>query len=544
MKKIIIYITIHFLFSFSLMGQSISELETQLSNAGNLEEKVRIGMELAEKNMIKNPDLAARQIVDVYNNARSLKDISSMANVAYLDGKIQLRRRENTKAEARFKTALRHAKEIDDINFAVRCLNKLIDISKRKKKYRQALTYSQESIALLKQGIGTEKKGADSGKEFAAQQTKLKEEKQQLEKEKLALEEKILLLQEEGTILSLDKEELKQSKKALTEVSEESLQKINEKDKIIVDVLDAKRRAEAKARKRGKEIDALSKEAMKKSLLLQDKELELARVEIQKQEQKKLLYLLAGVITAIVLLTLLFYFRFLAKKRATKVLKEKNIVIELERKRSEELLLNILPEPIAQELKQYGKAIARKYDFATVLFADFKNFTKISEQLSPEKLVEELDYCFQAFDKILEKYKSVEKIKTIGDAYLCASGLTDRETLPNDLIQVGLEMQDFLNQYRREKIARSEAYFEARIGIHTGPVVAGVVGLNKFAYDIWGDTVNIAARMEANCEEGKVNISEETYRLVKYNFDCVYRGKVAAKNKGEIDMYYVQQEMN
>ena len=190
-------------------------------------------------------------------------------------------------------------------------------------------------------------------------------------------------------------------------------------------------------------------------------------------------------------------------------------------------------------LKENGKATAQKFNEATVLFSDFKNFTKISEILNPEQLVKELDDCFKAFDFIISQYEDIEKIKTIGDAYMCASGLIDRKSIPLNMIKAAKEMQEFLEETKQEKIKKGLPYFEARIGIHTGPVVAGVVGVNKFAYDIWGDTVNIAARMEGNCEVGKVNLSETTYRLVKYNYDCEYRGKIAAKNKGEIDMYYV-----
>jgi len=156
-------------------------------------------------------------------------------------------------------------------------------------------------------------------------------------------------------------------------------------------------------------------------------------------------------------------------------------------------------------------------------------------------LVEELDNCFRAFDTIIGSYTDIEKIKTIGDAYMCACGLSERKTLPTNLLKAAMEMQEFLEEEKQRRLREGKPFFEARIGIHTGPVVAGVVGARKFAYDIWGDTVNIAARMEANSKEGKVNISQTTYELVKYFFQFQYRGKVEAKNKGAIDMYYVQQ---
>ena len=151
--------------------------------------------------------------------------------------------------------------------------------------------------------------------------------------------------------------------------------------------------------------------------------------------------------------------------------------------------------------------------------------------------------CFKGFDFILSQYEDLEKIKTIGDAYMCASGLSERKGLPNNMIKEALEMQAFLEEQKQERIRLGKPFFEARIGIHTGPVVAGVVGVKKFAYDIWGDTVNTAARVEANCQPGKVNISETTYKLIKYAFECTHRGKVEAKNKGLLDMYYVEREL-
>jgi adenylate cyclase len=206
-------------------------------------------------------------------------------------------------------------------------------------------------------------------------------------------------------------------------------------------------------------------------------------------------------------------------------------------------LKNILPVHIAEELKTTGKARARRFPEATVLFCDFVNFTKTAERLGPEALVQELDVCFKAFDKIMDRYDGVEKIKTIGDAYMAASGLSTRKSLPNDLIRAALEMQRFLNKERAKREQLGLPFFTGRIGLHTGPVVAGVVGARKFAYDIWGDTVNVASRIESKSEPGQVNISESTYHLIKYTFRCTYRGKVEAKNKGLIDMYFVDEEL-
>jgi adenylate cyclase len=214
--------------------------------------------------------------------------------------------------------------------------------------------------------------------------------------------------------------------------------------------------------------------------------------------------------------------------------------ISKEKKRSDELLLNILPEETAEELKATGAAKAKAFDMVTVMFTDFKNFTQASELLSPQELVNEINYCYSEFDRIIMRY-GIEKIKTIGDAYMCAGGLpVVNTTHPQDVIKAGIEMQQFMKKLKAEREAQGQPFFELRLGIHTGPVVAGIVGIKKFAYDIWGDTVNTASRMESSGAIGKVNISGPTYELVKDQFECTYRGKVPAKNKGEIDMYFVE----
>jgi adenylate cyclase len=211
-----------------------------------------------------------------------------------------------------------------------------------------------------------------------------------------------------------------------------------------------------------------------------------------------------------------------------------------EKKRSEALLLNILPEETAEELKTTGKAKTKSFELVSVLFTDFKNFTQASEILTPEELVEEINYCYSAFDRIISDY-NIEKIKTIGDSYMCAGGLpVPNKTNPFDVISAGMEMVAFIEKNKQERIAKGMPYFELRLGIHSGPVVAGIVGTKKFAYDIWGDTVNTASRMESSGEVGKVNISGTTFEIVKDKFNCTYRGKIEAKNKGVIDMYFVE----
>ena len=216
------------------------------------------------------------------------------------------------------------------------------------------------------------------------------------------------------------------------------------------------------------------------------------------------------------------------------------VKIGKEKKRSEDLLLNILPAETAEELKENGRTVAKDYDMVTVLFTDFKNFTKVSETLNAQELVNEINYCYSKFDEIVTRF-GIEKIKTIGDGYMAAGGLPVKNTTnAYDAVKAALAIRDFIEEEKQRRESEGKPFFEIRIGINTGHVVAGVVGIKKFAYDIWGDTVNIASRMESSGEPGKVNISGTTYEFVKDQFTCTYRGKVMAKNKGEIDMYYVE----
>ena len=233
------------------------------------------------------------------------------------------------------------------------------------------------------------------------------------------------------------------------------------------------------------------------------------------------------------------------KERTAEVVAEKaeverqSLVIQKEKEKSEELLLNILPAEVAEELKEKGYTTARAFDEATILFSDIKGFTHVAEKMTAKELVKEIDTYFSAFDRIMQKY-GLEKIKTIGDAYIAAGGLPEGNTAnASKVVEAAIAMQKVVEEFGRERAAAGHPYFELRIGSHTGPVVAGVVGIKKFQYDIWGDTVNMAARMEQSGEPGKINISQYTYELIRNDFVCVHRGKVEAKNKGEVDMYFV-----
>jgi len=227
--------------------------------------------------------------------------------------------------------------------------------------------------------------------------------------------------------------------------------------------------------------------------------------------------------------------RYIRKSRAT---------LQAEKDRSENLLLNILPADIAAELKEKGRADARDFELVSILFTDFKGFTKASAKLGAQELVSEINTCFEVFDGIMGKY-NIEKIKTIGDAYMAAGGLpvpTNDST--KNTVMAALEMQAFISKRKIEMDAAGKPAFELRVGVHTGPVVAGIVGVKKFQYDIWGDTVNTASRMESSGAVGKVNISENTYDLLKDDPQLSFesRGKIEAKGKGKIEMYFVSKD--
>ncbi len=266
-----------------------------------------------------------------------------------------------------------------------------------------------------------------------------------------------------------------------------------------------------------------------------DKKEEVTRAEQDQKDirQRNGRYSMMGGLAGLVIFLLVVF------RQRNKISKEKKRSDELLVK-SDNLLLNILPSEVAEEIKKEGHSKARTFSMVTVMFTDFKGFSSVSEKVSAELLVAEIDHCFSAFDNIIHKHR-VEKIKTVGDAYICVGGMPALTlTHATDVLNAAIEIRDFMLERKKQQDAIEGISFELRLGIHTGPVVAGIVGVKKYAYDIWGDTVNIAARMEQNSEAGRINISGNTYELVKTKYNCVHRGKIEAKNKGMIDMYFVE----
>jgi class 3 adenylate cyclase len=208
-------------------------------------------------------------------------------------------------------------------------------------------------------------------------------------------------------------------------------------------------------------------------------------------------------------------------------------------KKNEELLLNILPFEIAEELKQNGNVKPIFYESATILFTDFKDFTSIAENLKPNQLIENLDYCFKYFDQLMDLCH-LEKLKTIGDSYMCVGGVPKiNKSHPVDAVLAGLKMQKFIKELIKSDNFQTNIQWNLRIGIHTGHLVAGVIGDKKFTFDVWGDTVNLASRMESSGLVGTVNVSEETKSRISQFFECNHRGKIDAKNKGQLEMFTV-----
>ena len=275
-------------------------------------------------------------------------------------------------------------------------------------------------------------------------------------------------------------------------------------------------------------------ENKEKEIALLNTENELKQVELEKATVSQRYFLVIAALLLLIIVSYISRFRYI--KRSNKKLAE-------ERNKAETILLNILPKETAEELKLSGKIKAKEFEEITILFTDFKEFSVAAEEISADDLVKSVDYYFSKFDEIIEK-NNLEKIKTIGDSYMCAGGLpTKNKTNAEDAFNAALEIMQFVNETKKNP-PKGIHPFEVRIGINTGPVVAGVVGTKKFQYDIWGSSVNIAARMESNSIAGKINVSENTYQLLKDKIPFTYRGVVKVKNSQSLKMYFAEEQAN
>ncbi len=532
-----------FFLCFSLAILATAQTPEQRFAKASKQDQVQIAMQLAQDNKSADPNKAATWAQKAYDAAQGLGNQSSMAQAAFLGAEAFTNAKGLAKAKAKYERAATHAEASGNFVMVSDCYRQLINITTRENDTKNSLRYGLLAADLLRKKGGSAASSTDNRPQSVVPDNRY----QQLAKENEALSREISNLRQQlaGNANKVSGERAKfadaqrqidkvkqQAESETKELEGKISQMSSENAKTMLLAENAKRQKE-KVESEKKRLEA----EQEKEIALKDAELKTAELAVEKSGNLRNI-LIVGLLGAFVIMLLLFN-RFRANQRAKKVLEEKSKIIEKEQQRSEELLLNILPPMIADELKREGKAKARSIPEATVLFTDFKNFTNIAEQLTPEQLVAELDYCFKGFDFIISQY-NIEKIKTIGDAYMCAAGLTPNSGNAIKMVQAASEIQDFLRDYREEKIAKNEPYFEARVGIHTGPVVAGVVGSKKFAYDIWGDTVNLAARMEQNGEPNMINISESTYWKVKYDYNCEFRGKLSAKNKGDVEMYFVR----
>lgn len=291
-------------------------------------------------------------------------------------------------------------------------------------------------------------------------------------------------------------------------------------------------------------IDSLTTEHLQSQLAVKDLELANSAKELQLQASQNRSNIMLFILAFIVLATVFIIRGYFVKRKGLILLEQMHKQIVVEKQKSEDLLLNILPESIAGELKEFGRTTPCRFENATVMFTDFEGFTRYSEKHSPEELVEMVDLYFRAFDQIVKKH-GIEKIKTIGDSYMCVAGIpTTNKFHAASMIRAAFEFREFVSQEAVRKQKVNQPYLRMRIGVHSGPLVAGVVGSRKFSYDVWGDTVNIAARMEQAGEANGINISESVYEMVKDEFDFIYRGEVEAKHKGRMKMYFVTGQKN
>jgi len=522
---------------FFAASQSVAELESRLRKATTKKERMDLSYSIAEKSLVTNPAKTVDYAHRASLLASELGDKRRECEAINLSAEGLYRRKQYTEATNRYNQAWQTARTAGLRDQALKSVERMKEIAEKQNDLKGALGWSNELIGYLKENSSAG--GArDGGDAMRRMENRLSE----AEAENRAFREQIASLTGQSQVLETSN---RTTEAQLKEVQEKTQEELSKRDLTITQIAQEKQKIDSVARMRTRQVETMSRDQIVNELLVSDQKLQLeaqkskvAEAELAQKKSENLRNF-AGLLAAFIfVIAVLFYMRFRAKKRTANELSSKNALIEEEQKRSNALLLNILPPAIADELKANNKVAPRKYEQATVMFIDFTGFTGVSEKLTPEQLVEEIDFCFSNFDRIIAQYR-IEKIKTVGDAYICASGLSDMNASPSDMVKAALEIQDFLQHVKAQRQGTGIPSFEARAGIHTGPVVAGVVGKRKFAYDIWGDTVNTAARMEEACEPGRVNLSENTYWLAKYEFEWQSRGKIAAKNKGLMDMYYV-----
>ncbi|AUC16923.1 hypothetical protein BTO06_17995 [Tenacibaculum sp. SZ-18] len=499
------------------------ELDNKSQIAATTKNIGGIYLELQDFKSAKSHFLLSKKIYQSINEEKPL--------IQVLDGLGEMCLRESKFNEAleNFESALDLIKKFKDQRLEVEVLFNLGKLYYLKKDYSTALSYYNESLikatkqnntlyesnATIAIGVLQQKKGEI----FSA----IKKCKKGLQ---LATKLKVISTQEEAC------ECLYNAYKSANKNS--YALKYLEKMHLLKDSLNLKQTSDKILKMKFEKemlLDSIANVEKERKLQMQHKE------EVAKKEKQRNMLLVSGAFIILIAVALWSRLNFTKKAKAR---------LQVEKDRSEHLLHNILPEEVADELKENGFVKAQDFEKAAILFTDFKSFTQTASLLTPQELVQEINECFKAFDQIMEKY-ALEKIKTIGDAYMAAGGLPKPDAnAVKKMIYAALEMQDFIRLRKIENETKNKPAFDMRVGIHVGPIVAGIVGVKKFQYDIWGDTVNTASRMESNGVIEKVNISSATYNLVKDEKDLVfeYRGAIEAKGKGALEMYFVSLKNN
>jgi class 3 adenylate cyclase/tetratricopeptide (TPR) repeat protein len=491
------------------------------------------------------------------------QDYAALANVEHLIAGVYYSDNDFYNALTHNESAIRHARQskqrqtlADAYETAAEVHHQLYDFEKAYEYYRKYLT-ELDTIRLEEQVLQQrvdQQRGLLSAAEAQIKYLIARQNFQDLQLQQSLYEQDRLKLLNENLALDAQRKRdevlLLQKQKEVDEanIRQKTLEALRAKQELLLAAqnLDTERKNALIANLRQQEAIERANRLADSTSRVQERERAQREQEYQEQKQATFRQFVYGIGFMLLAILGILGASWLFARRANRRLNQQNQriqaqnkEIEAERSKSDQLLLNILPDEVARELKTSGYATPRHYESATVLFTDFVNFTRLSSQLSPDELIEELDECFLAFDEICEKH-GLEKIKTIGDAYMCAGGLpVPNDSHPQDAVKAALEMTAWLEQRNRE---HSRAIFrEMRIGIHTGAVVAGVIGKNKFAYDIWGDAVNLAARLEEHGEPGRINISKATADAVKSLFKVTPRGKKEVYNKGLVEMYFVEE---
>lgn len=530
----------------SVSGQSLSELQQMLDEATTPEDEMFANLRLGEALLERDAESSVIHSKDAYKIASQANNLEISAESSLLTAKGYGRLGDLAQEQNWYELALSFARRSQQENISKEALDRLQILEK------ELANQPKPAPATALNEAGRESKPTKGETQRAEY---LKQQISQLERRRNRLRYEVRKLEQQRKEINGNLASDLSSLPDLddSELALEPLPAFDDMimfDQAVLDSLVRKNSESPEQAAAASEMVAArvakfqlqSREEIASQAILQETRANMAQGIFQKERQQILLLASGIVLVFLALLALLSFSRFRSNLKAKKQLHIKDQVIEEEMLRSTELMEQIMPAAFARELDENGVAPVRTFEDASILYSEFANFQQVAQQLNPEELVEELDTCFKAIDIILDQYEGVEKIKTMGGSFLCASGLSDQKTLPNTIIQASLEIGEFMEEYKQEKLRSGKPFFEIRMGIHTGPVVAGVVGGPKYAFDLWGTSVDTAKRVESQARFGKVNISEATYRLVKYQFDCSFRGTVNGLPNGAVETYSVEKE--